>query len=231
MILAFLLCILLSVILMAAWLKAKADVSFLEGKALDFLDREKGWIKQIDNLEKQLVLDSYNPFRQSVVTKTSPAFQESDSWIPPEEPDSNELYHADSEQRDLQQVELGNVTMAFLQKVGVKPILTTHVEVDVIHVECDVEQIHFFEESDVNHNSSPSLENSGLHYWEGNILQKFSDDLALISNGTYMYHLSHNKLIHFQIGDNVCMQILVGEAGIFREVLMVWQSQEVAVSA
>ncbi|NHN33219.1 hypothetical protein [Paenibacillus agricola] len=231
MILAILLCIILSGIFMAAWLKAKADISFLEGKALDFLDREKRWIQQIDNLEKQLVQNSFNPFRQADSKTMGSALHESDSWIPPEEPVSTDLYHVDSE-HDLQQVELGNVTMAFLQKVGVKSIQTTQAEVVMLHEECDVEQIHFFEESDVNHKSSaPSLDKCGLHYWEGNILQKFSDDLALISNGTHMYHLSHNKLIQFQNGDNVCMQVLVGEAGINREVLMVWQPEEIAVSA
>ncbi|WP_240420298.1 hypothetical protein [Paenibacillus periandrae] len=230
MIIALLSFIGLSLILLTVLIKAKGDVSFLEGKALDFLDREKRLINQIDDLKMQLVHASHHSYRHPVSTSIGPELHESDSLIPPEETSSDLYHHVDYQRpRDLENVELGNVTMAFLAKVGIK---TFEAEIAAEQEEIDsLEQINFFEEIEVAHISSvPSLENAGLHYWEGNILQKFSEDFALISNGTYQYHLSHNKLQYFQNGDNVCLQVLVAEAGV-REVLMLWEPNEIAVSA
>jgi hypothetical protein len=230
MLYALLISIALSLLFLVSWQKAKADNSFLEGKVADLLEREARLLK-VRDLQKQgdhpaISFPSYtqvaalSPKKSTIVPDTS--------WIPgeadPEDPDVVE------DPKELQIAALGNVTMAFLKRIGAAPAETEDTdEIAAVDPEPDstiVEQVCFFEESDVTQLSSqPSLDKPGLHYWVGVIEQKFSDDFATITNGMFKYHLSYEKITQFAEGDKVCMQVLVNEEK-NREILMVWPAEE-----
>ncbi|RUS44909.1 hypothetical protein [Cohnella sp. AR92] len=226
----------MSLLLLVAWLKAKADNSFLEGKAADFLDRERRWMKEVEMLKAQLVQfpsNSYQPYVPKAAV-TVPAASKRDEWVPPSEAEPEYHFQAyEGDPREMQTTELGNVTMAFLQKIGVnldqmdEPTQQVAPEDEM----ASLEQTIMFEESEFATLSTSSLNHAGIHYWEGSIEQKFSDDFALISNGSYHYHLTHEKLSAFQKGDKVCLQVLVSQSenASNRDVLMVWAAENPAV--
>ncbi|SDO18672.1 hypothetical protein SAMN04487897_109145 [Paenibacillus sp. yr247] len=219
------------------WQKAKADISFLESKAVSFGERETTMLREIEWLNQQLSLQGVrsNPTVTQPQSSHLHEFEALDRWdigetVPVKPPD------------ELQVAALNDVSMLFLTKLGVntanevipegETLLQTETgEFDIPFVEePELEQGSWFPESEVTMLTASSLDKPGLHFFEGEIIQKFGEDFAMVSNGEHSYHLSHAKFTRHQPGDKISIQVLVSPSGA-RETIAVWPQQQALISA
>jgi hypothetical protein len=230
---ALLISMAMCIVILMAWQKAKADISFLEGKAFDFLMREEHLEQEVEMLKARLIQRQDTSFRPAAQNYADPLH-------------SDEPYHEmytvmdlPEPPQDLEVTEIGEIQAAFLKKLGVD-LNHAELELETFHAIPQIEEqpeesYHFeqpslFEEIEIAHiSSAPSLNKNGLYFWKGTIVQKFGEDFSLISNGTHQYHFSTEKLHGFQVGDPVDLHVLVNDRN--KEVVNVWLSEKAAITA
>lgn len=114
------------------------------------------------------------------------------------------------ENKSLLRVETGESNVSFTEEAGLV-------------------QGRWFPESGVTMHTVSILDKPGLHFFEGEIVQKFGEDFVLVSDRTHSYHLSHEKFNSLQPGDKVSMQVQVSTSGA-RDTIAVWPLHQVLKS-
>ncbi|WP_150274214.1 hypothetical protein [Paenibacillus tepidiphilus] len=206
--------------------RAKSDISFLEAKCADLLYREE----MLKALAVPMIVGDEEP--QKMIGN-------GEEEMDPISSNKEELFvYQDTEEQSvinretLIEVDLDENTFEYLSFLGVYDSQShSQVHVELENEVDELDQLILFSDSELSTPTAPSLEAPGLHFWTGEIVQKYSDDLVAVTNGSYTYHLSHPQFRDFECGEPVYLQVQVGGEDEFREVKMVWQPEIAEISA